>query len=347
MALLGFLVIGGVVLFLLAGERKEDLPPPMPLTTKDKEVSVQKTEKEVKENQPIEDKKIFRNALLSRNTDMCQEIQNQKVEDECWDAILLSKAVQETRQSHCEKMRDESRKQYCLDQVALGIVKLQNDFSRCQQIVSKTIRQQCHELEARSKIMKVTSISDCSDIPTEREKKLCEDFFTAKKIQEKKVKNKKDCQEFSNIEDQNQCELNFAIEKAEKDFDPSSCRALRSSDMQKTCIRQVQQKLQMKETTTFMSSGNVEGCDSIADEEMKQYCRDRAITARALKDYSPFSCKEIKNKVQQETCITRATNAANVHFFNMAKTEGDAKWCQFIPDKEAKKSCQNFISSVQ
>lgn len=349
--------MAGALFFFLAGTKEEDSGmSPEPITKEelkedseaaDESLESEKIDDVSKGDEPTDDKSIFRKAVAAKDAQMCKEIASSELQNECWNAIHMALALGQANESECKKIRNDDQKQYCLDQIWLDIAQKTSDFSQCDRIQHPSLLKKCNQQKTREQIMSVTSISDCEGISEDREKRLCEDFFISKKIEEKKEPTVDDCSVLSQEDDQRRCELNITAQKAEEMLDPNQCRTLSNTNDQKECIKKVQRSLQMKQSSSYMNTGDVEGCDSFADDDLSQYCRDRALGVRALQDHNALLCYEIQDEIQRDTCFLRATSAANNHYYGKAREEKDPKWCDMITDEKTKITCISLVNKIE
>jgi hypothetical protein len=344
--------VGGIF-FFLSGTKNIDEPQdtleevpsemimreePTPPTSEEHE------EEEIKEmTTSVPDEKIFEDALTLQDLRSCSKISQHALQNECYDAVLLAKAISNMNHEHCDDIQSNNKKQYCLDYISLEIAKIKKDFSKCQDIKSSTLSSQCQELQSRSQILQAENMSDCSEISSPKKRERCKDLFIAKEIQSQENPQENECKKLSKQEDRKQCKLNVIVQRAGNTLDISLCKELEDMQTKKYCTKQVQKKIQEKELGTLINEGNTEGCENITDEGMKNYCQDRALITRALKEKKPLICHKVQDKKQRALCFNSANTATNAYYYKMAKEKGESKWCTFIPDKNAKKSCYHLF----
>jgi hypothetical protein len=351
LAIIGLFLVGAVVFYFFSGtEEGGEYPAPLPPAQKE-EIVEKEPPKEKRDEEPAEkptdEKAIFRKAVGATDPEMCGNISSRELRDECWDAIHMALALEQTNEDQCKKIRNTNQKSYCLDQVWLLIAQLNKDYSQCEKIQSSSLLEKCNEQKSRQQILRVTSISDCEDISQEEEKRLCRDYFTSKAIEEKKEPTVEDCADLSEEDDRRRCELNITAKNAEEDFDPNQCRTLSDIEDQKECLKKVQNSLQGKQSKTYMNTGDVEGCDSLTNSDLRRHCRDRALGVRAIKDYNSLLCYEITDENLRQNCFIRSTKAANNHYYGKAQAENDSKWCELISDERVKTACISSLSPVK
>ncbi len=66
---------------------------------------------------------------------------------------------------------------------------------------------------------------------------------------------------------------------------------------------------------------------------------------KARREYQPALCNEISDVNLQDLCLQMAGEESKNYYFQLAKTEGDSKWCEFIPEQQARSSCVNIVAS--
>lgn len=353
-AITGFLlcftiIIGGVLYFLsgTAPEQNEYITLPSEnnsSSTRTPSPSLTIQEQEEEKNREYN---IFREAVRLRTISACNDIRDTGLQTECRDSVYLALAVHEDRNDVCDKISNPERKTYCEDQGLLDLATAQRDFEKCDSIQSQTIQKKCFEVEAKEKILHARSSADCTDIRSEGDRLACQNFFAARIAIAQDTNTAEDpCEKLQVESDKKQCQTLRAIREAEESSSAEACLNLPDIDSKKDCLNRFKESMWLDESEKHVQQGDYESCDNINDENIQQICRDRAITVLAKKDYKPTLCREVKDAEIKSICIEEATQSANMHFFELAKQDKDTKWCQLVPQEEAKSSCYLLVEQI-
>lgn len=318
------------------------LVPPSPVTSSNRPLTI--TEQETKKENEYD---TFREAVRLRTVSICNDIKDEALQEECEDSVYLSLAVHEDRNDVCEKISNAERKAYCEDQGLLDLATTQRDFQKCDDIQSQTIQTKCFEAEAKEKILHARSGSDCTDIRSERDRLACQNFFAARiAIAQKTDSTEDSCEKLQIESDKKQCRTLRAIREAEESSSAESCLGLPDVDSKKDCLNRFKESMWLNESEQHIKEGDYGSCEKIDDKSIQQLCRDRAITVLAKKEYKPTLCREVADAKTKSTCIEEATESTNMHFFDLAKKDKDTKWCQLVPQEEAKSSCYLLVEQL-
>lgn len=311
---------------------------------KEKTETEKEAEKELEAVQSYNDREVFKEALSLEDEDICKSVNNKNLQDECWDAIMLSSALKGEGEKNCKRIRDEDRKQYCIDELILVHAKERNIFAECPNIKSESIRNQCYEIEARQKLLSAKNIEECKNIYLQNEKERCKNFFVSRIIQEEKEPNEDICL-YLEENKQDDCLLEIAVKKASQNLDASYCSDLVNKENAEICQKELEYQLTEDEMIITIESGSYESCDNIEDQGMQIFCRERSLIIRAQKEYRPRLCLDIENEDTQKECLEKANAITSTYYYDIARTKNDIRWCDRIPEEQSQTSCKKILKS--
>jgi len=346
---LAFLVIGGLLFFLVGSEEKKiQKERNLSETTEPEEILFPKEKEEFsEEKQGTEDQKaLFQEALKARDLRKCQQIQEVSEKNKCHDSVFLALGIEKKSLNFCEEIFDRKKKRYCKDQVFFETARSKKDFSLCNQISQSSIKKRCLSEQAREISRNAENINDCSDIMDIKERNICWDRFAIQKISEEQYRKKSSCENLKTQKAREDCLLRTALVSSEKEGNTQACRELEDEKQQKKCLQGILKKFQEEESQEFIKAGDVESCAKLSDKTVRENCEKRSIIARAIEKASPHLCEQIKEAQQKIYCLQKAKQAANAFYYQKAKQEKNADWCESIYDDRIKKSCERAASEI-
>lgn len=263
-------------------------------------------ETEPQQGSALEDEKAITLAVRTGEVELCQEINDEPMQQECEDNLNYPQFIQEGNPSECQSLHSPTLQQNCLDTLSYQKAIENRNRKQCEVIEDETLQDRC--------LTQLQSPEGCDSIENPNQKTDCED--QEKMGEAISEQNTQKCESIQNEILKDQCLSTIENNQAQ--------------------ANQISQESDEEEVSSILNQNDpLKRCELLINKA-KQTCEDEVYFDLAFEEKNLIYCNQIKDETMKNRCRSQQQAAIDQYYLKVSANRSD---CQLISNEELEELC--------
>ena len=280
-------------------------PPPL-----SQELNYQDTLKKSEQDNE-QDTALYNDAIATKNIALCDGIKNTNQKNTCTSMLGAIQALDKKDKNLCSTLADPKVIGECNNRISLALAEEQQDKSLCDAITESGSQTYCYNSIDASRLETILSEKSateplCQTLEWEYQEKCIASIVRAQNqdlyVQAVQQGNGDNCELITNETEKTLCLDIVHLKHALVVKDLAECDQITQWDKKSYCQKVIGKQDEIIQFKEYVSSNNMNGCNSLTDLALKNKCHDTVTLALARSQKDETLCDSLTQTGMIATC---------------------------------------------